>query len=209
MTSTPILYSFRRCPYAMRARMALLISGACFEMREVVLRHKPEAMIAASAKATVPVMVLADGAVIDESIDIMRWALRRHDPEDWLAGDDAPLIQTFDDRFKHHLDRTKYPERHGSDPVVHRAAGLAMLGDLEQRLAAHPNLCRTERTLADIAIMPFVRQFAAVDQSWFDRQAVPRVRQWLARHIASPLFDQAMVRLQPWAPGDPPVIWGP
>jgi glutathione S-transferase len=208
MTSTPILYSFRRCPYAMRARMALLISGQRFEIREVVLRRKPEAMIAASAKATVPVMVLADGAVIDESIDIMRWALLRHDPEGWLAGD-APLIQTFDGRFKHHLDRTKYPERHGSDPAAHRAAGLAMLDDLEQRLAAHPNLCRVQRTLADIAIMPFVRQFAAVDQSWFDRQAVPRVRQWLARHIASPLFDQAMVRLKPWTPGDAPVIWGP
>lgn len=207
MTSTPILYSFRRCPYAMRARMALLVSGARFEIREVVLRHKPEAMIAVSAKATVPVMVLVDGRVIDESIDIMRWALLRHDPEGWLAGDDVPLIQTFDDRFKHHLDRTKYPERHGSDPAVHRAAGLAMLGDLEQRLAAHPNLCRAERTLADIAIMPFVRQFAAVDPSWFDVQAVPHVREWLARHIASPLFDHAMVRLEPWTPGDAPVSW--
>ncbi len=207
MTSMPILYSFRRCPYAMRARMALLICGQRFEMREVVLRRKPEAMIAASAKATVPVMVLADGQVIDESIDVMRWALHRHDPEGWLAGDDAPLIQTFDDRFKHHLDRTKYPERHGSDPAMHRAAGLAMLGDLEQRLAAHPNLCRAERALADIAIMPFVRQFAAVDQPWFDRQAIPRVREWLARHVASPLFDQAMVRLKPWSPGDAPMIW--
>lgn len=207
MTSPPVLYSFRRCPYAMRARMALLISGQRFEMREVVLRHKPDAMITASIKGTVPVMVLAGGEVIDQSIDIMRWALHRHDPEHWLAGDDAPLIQTFDDRFKHHLDRTKYPERHGSDPAVHRTAGLAMLGDLEQRLAVHPNLCRPERALADIAIMPFVRQFAAVDQSWFDKQAVPRVREWLARHIASPLFELAMVRLKPWAPDDDPVIW--
>ncbi|MDB5708937.1 MAG: Glutathione S-transferase, N-terminal domain [Sphingomonas bacterium] len=196
----PILYSFRRCPYAMRARMALLVSGAPFELREVALRDKPAAMIAASPKATVPVLVLEDGAVIDESIDIMRWALRRNDPEDWLAGDDADLIERFDDRFKHHLDRYKYPDRHQADPVEHRAAGLALLQELEQRLATHANLCRDTRALADIAIMPFVRQFAAVDRVWFDAQPVPRVQGWLARHVASPLFDQAMLRVAPWAP---------
>jgi glutathione S-transferase len=199
-SAVPILYSFRRCPYAMRARMALLVGGAPFELREVVLRDKPAAMIAASPKATVPVLVLEDGAVIDESIDIMRWALRRNDPEDWLAGDDAELIERFDDRFKHHLDRYKYPDRHQAEPVEHRTASLALLGELKQRLATHANLCRETRALADIAIMPFVRQFAAVDRAWFDAQPVPRVRGWLARHVASPLFDQAMLRVAPWAP---------
>ncbi|HSI19428.1 MAG TPA: glutathione S-transferase [Sphingomonas sp.] len=198
----PILYSFRRCPYAMRARMALLVGDVPFELREVVLRDKPAAMLAASPKATVPVLVLESGQVIDESIDIMRWALRRHDPEDWLAGDDAELIERFDETFKHHLDRYKYPDRHQADPVEHRAAGLALLGELEQRLAAHANLSRETRALADIAIVPFVRQFAAVDRAWFDAQPVLRVQGWLARHIASPLFDRAMQRLPRWTPDD-------
>jgi glutathione S-transferase len=198
--AVPILYSFRRCPYAMRARMALLVSGAPFELREVVLRDKPAAMIAASPEATVPVLVLESGEVIDESILVMRWTLRRNDPEDWLAGDDTALIERFDDRFKHHLDRYKYPERHEADPVAHRTAGLALLGELEQRLATHANLCRETRALADIAIMPFVRQFAAVDRAWFDAQPVPRVQGWLARHIASPLFHRAMLRFPPWQP---------
>jgi glutathione S-transferase len=196
------LYSFRRCPYAMRARMALLASGVPFELREVVLRDKPAAMIAASPKATVPVLVLESGEVIDESIHIMRWALRRNDPEHWLAGDDVALIERFDDIFKHHLDRYKYPDRHQADPVAHRIAGLALLGELEQRLATHANLCRETRALADIAVLPFVRQFAAVDRAWFDAQPVPRVQGWLARHVASPLFDRAMQRLPRWTPDD-------
>jgi len=201
------LYSFRRCPYAMRARMALLVSGARFEIREIVLRNKPAEMIAASAKATVPVFVLADGRVIDESNDIMRWALGCSDPEGWLAGYDTGLIEIFDDRFKHHLDRYKYPERHGTDPAEHRTAGLSLLLQLEDRLAAHPYLCREERALADIAIMPFVRQFAGVDQGWFAEQAIPHVQDWLVRLVASPLFGRAMLRLAPWMPGDAPIIW--
>jgi len=201
-----ILYSFRRCPYAMRARMALLVSGAPFEIREIVLRDKPAAMIAASPKATVPVLVLADGRVVDESVDIMRWTLGRSDPEHWLVGDDAALIAAFDDRFKHHLDRYKYADRHGTDPIEQRLSGLAMLRELETRLASGGSLCRETRSLADIAIFPFVRQFASVDRAWFDAQAIPQVRRWLAEHIASPLFERAMVRLKAWAPDDTPVV---
>lgn len=207
MMQLDILYSFQRCPYAMRARMALLVSAAPFEIREVALRSKPAEMIAASPKATVPVLVLADGQVIDESLDIMRRALGRGDPEDWLAGDDAPLIQAFDDRFKHHLDRYKYAERHDADPIAHRLAGLGLLQELEGRLALHDNLCREARAMTDIAIMPFVRQFAAVDRAWFGAQPIPRVRHWLARHARSPLFDRAMARLKPWTPGDALIVW--
>ena len=206
-TELDTLYSFRRCPYAMRARMALLMRGKPFAIREIELRHKPAEMLAASPKGTVPVLVRANGAVIDESLDIMRWALRDHDPEDWLAGDDAELIATFDDRFKHHLDRYKYAERHAADPLEHRGAALLLLALLEDRLAVHGNLCGHARSLADIAIMPFVRQFAAVDRAWFDRQAIPRVIVWLDGHLASPLFEQALMRLKPWESGDDPVIW--
>jgi glutathione S-transferase len=190
----PILYSFRRCPYAMRARMAVLVSGIMFELHEVSLRDKPAAMLAASPKGTVPVLMLPDGRVIDESLDIMRHALGEHDPEGWLVGDDTALVAANDGPFKHHLDRYKYADRHGVDPVEHRGAGLALLGALEARLANSANLCGEQRTLTDIALMPFVRQFAAVDRDWFDVQAVPGVRAWLARHIASDLFVRAMER---------------
>jgi glutathione S-transferase len=199
-----LLYSFRRCPYAMRARMALLVSGVRVELREVALRDKPAEMLAASPKGTVPVLVLDIGGVIEQSLEIMLWALERRDPEDWLAGHDAALIAANDGAFKTHLDRYKYPERHGSDPLMHRAAGLEVLGALELRLALHGNLCGEKRSLTDISIFPFVRQFAAVDWAWFEMQPVPLVRAWLGRYNGSPLFEAAMVRVTPWAPGDAP-----
>ncbi len=209
MTALPILYSFRRCPFAMRARMALLVSGQTVELREILLRAKPQAMLDASPKGTVPVLVLPDGGVIDQSLDIMRWALARHDPEGWLQGDDAALIDRFDGPFKHHLDRYKYPSRYDEDPLVHRTAGLEHLQALEQRLAASAFLCGSARTLADIALFPFIRQFAATDQAWFDAQPLPHVRAWLAGLIASDLFERAMLRLAPWQPGDVPMTFAP
>ena len=205
MSALPVLYSFRRCPFAMRARLALLVSGVACELREVLLRDKPEAMIAASPKATVPVLVLADGGVIDESIEIMRWALAQHDPEGWLAGDDDALIAANDGPFKRHLDRTKYPDRHDEDVAAHRAAALAMLGGLEARLAETGDLCRAGPALADMAILPFVRQFAAIDPGWFAAQPLPHLHAWLVRHLAAPLFARAMERRPPWKPGDAPV----
>lgn len=207
MTGLPILYSFRRCPYAMRARMALFVSGAPFEIREVVLRNKPAAMLAASPKATVPVLHLADGTVIDESIDIMRRTLRHNDPEQWLAGDDAGLIAANDTIFKHHLDRYKYPERHASDALAHRAAGTEWLDKLERRLAQADFLTGQARGLTDIAIFPFVRQFAAVDADWFAALPLPLVRAWLDQNLQSALFARAMVRLPAWQDGDLPTIW--
>lgn len=207
MTAQPILYSFRRCPFAMRARMALLVSGQTVELREILLRAKPQAMLEASPKGTVPVLVLDDGTVIDQSLDIMRWALARNDPEGWLAGDDRALIERFDGPFKHHLDRYKYPGRHGSNPIEHRAAGLDHLEALDQRLAASAYLCGPGRTLADIALFPFVRQFAATDQPWFELQPLRHVQAWLAGLIGSELFDRAMLRLAPWQPGDPPLVF--
>lgn len=207
MTALPILYSFRRCPFAMRARMALLVSGQAVELREIVLRAKPQAMLDASPKGTVPVLVLSDGRVIDQSLDIMRWALARHDPETWLQGDDAGLIERFDGPFKQHLDRYKYPNRHGSDAIEHRTAGFEHLQALEQRLAASGFLCGPARTLADIALFPFIRQFAATDQAWFDAQSLPYMQAWLAGLIASDLFVSAMLRLPPWQPGDAPTLF--
>lgn len=211
MTSAtdPILYSFRRCPYAMRARLAIAVSGVPCEWREVKLSAKPAAMLAASPKGTVPVLVLTDGTVIAESLDIMHWALVRHDPEAWLAGDNADLIATNDGPFKHDLDRYKYPDRHGSDAQVYRTSGLEFLRLLDDRLDGRPFLAGDRRGLADAAIMPFVRQFAAVDREWFDALSLPRLQAWLDRYLASDLFATVMTRVPPWEPGDRPILFPP
>ena len=196
----PILYSFRRCPYAMRARMALAVSETEVEHREVVLRDKPEAMLEVSPKGTVPVVVLGDGTVIEESIDVMRWALDSNDPEQWLSGDDRDLIETIDGPFKHHLDRYKYSTRHDSDPAEHRAAALAILQQLEERLSQSRYLCGDRRSMADIATFPFIRQFTNTDREWFDAQPLPHLQRWLAEHLDSPLFKQIMVKHDQWKP---------
>ena len=210
MSPLPILYSFRRCPYAMRARMALWISGTSCELREVRLSDKPPALLEASPKGTVPVLVLPDGTVIDESLAIMRWALARHDPEMWLAGDDKGLIETGDGPFKHALDRYKYPGRYpGCDPLEHRADGLRFLMELEQRLALTASLTGPHRALADVALFPFVRQFAHTDRDWFAAQPIPRVQAWLGRHLASRLFAAVMGKFAPWQAGDAAIALSP
>lgn len=191
----------------MRARMALTVSGTACTIREVKLSRKPAELIAASPKATVPVIVRNDGGVIDESLDIMRWALGRNDPERWLEREDRSLIEANDGPFKHHLDRYKYPDRHASDRGEHRAAGLELLGALEALLTSQDNLCGDERGITDAAIFPFVRQFAETDRAWFDAQPLPRVQAWLGRHLASELFGTIMIRLEPWQPGDAPLAF--
>lgn len=210
VTDLPILYSFRRCPYAMRARMALFLAGQHCILREVLLRDKPDAMIAASAKGTVPVLVLADGTVIDESLDVMRWALSIADPENWLAADRTEtesLIADNDGPFKHHLDRYKYATRYDSDQIAHRTAAADMLTALDARLDSQANLLGDNRSFADIALFPFIRQFAATDRAWFVTQPWPALRRWLDSHLESALFRSVMMRLKPWRPGDPEAIW--
>lgn len=209
MSLLPILYSFRRCPYAMRARMALWVAGIAVELREVKLAAKPPALLAASPKATVPVLVLADGTVIDESLSIMRWALAQNDPESWLEGDDTALITTNDGAFKHHLDRAKYPGRYEEDGIDHRAAGLALLGDLEARLENGPQLCGPTRGLTDIALFPFIRQFAHIDPEWFAGQPLPRLQAWLESHLTADLFAAIMPKFAPWKADDTPIRFGP
>ena len=209
MSALPILYSFRRCPYAMRARMALWMAGIAAELREVKLAAKPPQLLAASPKGTVPVLVTPGGKVIDQSLEIMRWALAQNDPEGWLTGDDPALIAANDGPFKHHLDRTKYPTRYEADGIDHRAAALALLLPLEARLAAHAQLCGERRSFTDIALFPFIRQFAAIDPEWFAAQPLPRLAVWLDAHCASDLFAAVMPKFAPWQSGDAPVRFGP
>ena len=221
MSTPPILYSFRRCPYAMRARMALFASGTEVELREVKLADKPPELAEASPKATVPVLVLDNGTVVDESIAVMRWALDRCDPQNWLAGDDANLIALNDGPFKHHLDRYKYPTRYpdevaeemGGDEAAfrehHRAKGLAILEKLDAQLSESGQLCGEEISFADIALFPFVRQFANTDRAWFDTQALPHLQTWLKGHLESQLFGAIMPKFVPWKSGDSPILFGP
>lgn len=208
--SPPVLYSFRRCPYAMRARMALWAAGITVELREVKLAAKPAALLAASPKGTVPVLVLPEGTVIDESLDIMRWALGQNDPEAWRLREDAALIAANDGPFKHHLDRAKYPGRYDEDGVTdHRAEALALLAPLEVRLDDAPYLGGAARGFTDIALFPFIRQFAGIDPAWFAAQPFPHLQGWLDRLLALPLFASVMPKFAPWQEGDAPVLFGP
>ncbi len=217
MLVQPILYSFRRCPYAMRARMALWTADIAVELREVKLANKPPELAQASPKATVPVLVLDDGTVVDESIAIMRWALAQNDPENWLSGDDTALIEQNDGPFKHHLDRYKYPTRYPDENdgdeaafrVNHREQGRAILGKINARLTEHANLFGAQRTLADIALFPFIRQFANTDRVWFDAQDLPHLQNWLEAHLASDLFKAIMPKFTPWESGDYEIIFQP
>jgi glutathione S-transferase len=197
IVSSPTLYSFRRCPYAMRARMALAVAGVSYEIIEVSLKAKPAAMLSASAKGTVPVLVLHDGRVIDESLDIMHWALAQNDPEGWLLPGDAmsELFATNDGPFKFHLDRSKYANRYpGSDPAMHRVEAVKILSALEQRLTDGEYLFGSAPTLADVAIFPFVRQFARADAAAFASAMLPALQRWLARWESSALFQLVMTK---------------
>ncbi|WP_236182187.1 MULTISPECIES: glutathione S-transferase [Pseudomonas] len=189
------LYSFRRCPYAMRARMALRYSGVPVDIVEVSLKAKPAEMLAISPKGTVPVLD-AGGQVIDESLEIMRWALAQHDPDDWLLGGDsriAELIEANDQVFKIHLNRYKYAERYPEQPMeVYRAEGALFSQKLDELLEGRDYLLAGHPSLADIALLPFVRQFAHVDRDWFAQTPYVRLQAWLQRFLESELFTGIM-----------------
>lgn len=213
MGALPVLYSFRRCPYAMRARLALAVSEQPHELREVVLRNKPADMLAASPKGTVPVLVLPGGEVIEESLDVMRWALGRNDPAQWLSPPQVSqqemdaLIAANDGNFKHHLDRYKYPNRYADESggdaagfaLGHRSEAALWLAQLDDRLA-RGWLMGNQVSLADMAILPFVRQFAHTDAGWFAAQPWPRLQAWLAAFEGSELYAGVMEKHLPWEP---------
>lgn len=204
MTPTPLLYTYRRCPYAMRARMALLQAGVAFDAFEIVLRDKPAEMLVLSPKGTVPVLWRPDGQVLEQSLDIMRWAFdETGDTGGWWAraqsGANLALLAACDGAFKHHLDRTKYPERFGEgadQKAVHRDQAVAvLLKPLDAQLQHTGQLGGQFPCAADIAIVPFVRQFAAVDPGWFAALPLPALQAWLGGWLNAPLFNTAMVKV--------------
>jgi glutathione S-transferase len=193
-----ILYSYRRCPYAMRARMALSYAQIPLEIREVSLKQKPAHLLQVSPKGTVPVLVLPDASVIDQSLDIMQWALRISDIDGWLSANaqhTMQLIADNDGAFKQSLDRYKYAIRFPEHPAAfYRSQGEVFLRRLETQLSQNKYLLADTATLADIAIFPFIRQFAAVDAAWFETCHYNQLRVWLQRLVTSDLFANVMVK---------------
>ncbi len=200
----PVLYSFRRCPYAIRGRMALAKAGIQWEHREVSLKNKPPEMLALSAKGTVPVLVLPDGTVIDESLDVMLWALDSNDPDDWLQGDTQTTLQLIyqnDFEFKPKLDKYKYHVRHPEfSQQEYRQQADPFLSLLNSQLNNNDGggLVIDTPTLADVAIFPFVRQFAGVDRKWFDSSEFGRLAKWLAEWEKNVNFLDVMQKYDVW-----------
>ena len=210
MSALPVIYSFRRCPYAIRARLALATSSIFYELREVSLKNKPAELLAASPKGTVPVLVLPGGQVVDESLNIMRWALAQKDPDGWLSpalNDMLALIADNDGKFKHALDRYKYPNHYPLESegdthafaMAQRLEAASWLQSLELRLRQGWQvwLCGPQLSLADMAILPFVRQFAHTDAAWFAVQRWPLLQAWLAGFQTSSMFVAAMTSHKP------------
>ena len=203
----PILYTFRRCPYAIRARLAIQLSGIKVILREVRLQDKPRQLLLASIKGTVPVLVLDDGKVLDESMDIMHWSLNLAGLQQWSKSlskpDASDLLQENDGSFKENLDKYKYADRFPEKtPLQYRQQAENFIARLELLLADSKFLLGSELSAIDLAIFPFVRQFSAVDKNWFENSKYVRLYHWLTRQMDSELFKRVMVKYPPWKASD-------
>ena len=212
----PILYSLRNCPYAMRARLAIFKAKQTILLRDLVLSNKPSEMIAVSPKASVPVLVLANGSVIDESLAVMLWALQQTDPDDLLHGQKEGalpamllLINKFDNDFKTSLEAYKCAKRYQEDNVAQcRVVCEQYIKQLEQRLTEHRFLMSDKESLADIALVPFIRQFARIERQWYLQSPYPRVRQWLNSYLQSPVFTKVMAKHPLWVDEPQDILFG-
>ena len=208
----PILYSFRRCPYAMRARMAIHISDQRCELREVLLRDKPPSMLEYSAKGTVPVLILQDGKIIDESLDVIDWALNLNDPDDWQRSKDKEktkeLIKINDGEFKYHLDRYKYSKRYDNeDPEFHRKKCLKFIESINNELNNSEYIFDDNISYADIVLLPFIRQFRIADIEWFDSLPYDNLKKWLSSFLGSSLLNSIMKKYDLWKEGDKSIVF--
>ena len=208
----PILYSFRRCPYAMRARMAIHASGQKCELREVLLRDKPPSMLEYSPKGTVPVLILQDGYVIDESLDVIDWALNLNDPDKWQRSKDTKktkeLIKINDGEFKYHLDRYKYSKRYDNeDPEFHRKKCLKFIESINNELNNSEYIFDDNISYADIVLLPFIRQFRIADIEWFDSLPYDNLKKWLSSFLDSSLLNSIMKKYDLWKEGDKSIVF--
>lgn len=208
--NTPVLYTFRRCPYCMRAHMALKKSGIKVELREVKLSDMPTEALTVSAKATVPLLVFADGTFLDESWDIVKWALQQNDPDLWMGKDNEflldteMLVETNDFSFKEDLDHYKYADRYPEKTQQqYREACEEYIEELEELLDEHVYLLSDDISVADISVFSFVRQFSMVDEAWFEQAPYPKVRAWLHKIVDTELFQIIFRKHKLWDNTDP------
>ncbi|MFT7009052.1 MAG: glutathione S-transferase [Colwellia sp.] len=215
-TTLPVLYSLRNCPYAMRARIAIFKAKQIVMLRDIVLSNKPKEMLAASPKATVPVLVLANGTVVEESLAIMLWALNETDPDDLLQSQNEHelsmmlnLIKSFDHDFKVCLEQYKCAKRYReSNTIECRVECEQFIQTLENRLSRHDFLISNTESLADIALLPFIRQFARIERQWYLQSPYPKVRQWLNNYLQSPMFTKVMAKYPLWLDDHEVVLFG-
>ena len=216
MPSLPTLYSLRQCPYAMRARMGLLMAQQVVTLREVNMKKKPEEMLSVSAKATVPVLVLNDGLVIDQSIDIMLWALNKNDPSNLLYKHQACMLEdmlkfiehndiTFVDSLKKYKAASRY---HDKEKNTYRGHCEEYVKQLEQRLNRHEFIMGDNPSLVDYAIFPFIRQFSRVERQWYLQAPYPALQRWLTAQYQQAVFTKAMVKHEPWTENQATVVFG-
>lgn len=215
MHDFPYLYSLRNCPFAMRARLAIYKSALPVAMREVDLRNKPSVMLKDSPKATVPILVVSPSLVLEESLEVMLWVLAQNDPQNLLRHDDddkfngiLALIYRFDSQFKSALEDYKCAKRYHEDNLSdQRAVCEVFIKDLEQRLAGHQFVMDDKESLVDIAILPFIRQFARVERKWYVQSSYPNVKRWLNSYLQHAMFSKVMTQFPCWQPGDDAVIY--
>jgi len=215
-SALPILYSLRNCPYAMRARIAIFKAKQPVMLRDIVLSNKPKEMIVASPKATVPVLVLTNGTVLEESLAIMLWALNETDPDDLLQtnnehglSDMLNLINSFDHEFKVCLEQYKCAKRYRETNLIEcRELCEEFIQILENRLNSHVFLISNTESLADIALLPFIRQFARIERQWYLQSPYPKVRQWLNNYLQSPMFTKVMAKYPLWLDEHKVVLFG-
>jgi glutathione S-transferase len=212
----PVLYSLRNCPYAMRARIAIFKAQQIVILRDIVLSNKPQEMITASPKATVPVLVLANGSVIEESLAVMLWALNETDPDDLLQSQHEQnltamlkLIECFDDEFKTCLEQYKCAKRYQEKNIIEcRERCELFIKVLEERLTINSFLMSNKESLADIAILPYIRQFARIERQWYLQSPYPKVRLWLNNYLQSPMFTKVMAKYPLWLDNHEVVLFG-
>ncbi|MDO6721498.1 glutathione S-transferase [Psychrosphaera sp. 1_MG-2023] len=227
----PILYSLRNCPFAMRARLAIFRTKQAVELRDIVLSNKPTEMLLASPKATVPVLVVTPDKVIDESLEVMLWVLNQSDPSNLLRSqftdknkqvessvssvlskeleDILALVHVFDTEFKTCLEQYKCAKRYHEDDLQQKREACEMyIKALEQRLSSHAYLIDDDESLADIALLPFIRQFARVERKWYLQSSYPNVKRWLNRYLQSAMFTKVMAKYPLWQAGQPIVKFG-
>jgi len=214
--SHPVLYSLRQCPYAMRARIGVLLANQSVVLRDIVMTNIPTEMLTASPKGTVPVLVLSDSSVIEESLNIMLWALKQNDPDNLLYRHERDaldnmltLIQRCDNEFVDALKKYKAASRyHDSNILSYRQQCEIFINDLEESLKKHHFIMGDSASLVDYAILPFIRQFSNVDKKWYKQAPYPKLQQWLENHYQNPIFAKAMTKYPQWLDSNEIVIFG-